>query len=60
MQDEDVYTSARAWWVLNRARAEREKYAEPMPMIDVYAACRSSGRLSWCRSHGSQTVLPGW
>lgn len=27
MPDEDIYTSARAWWVLNRARAEREKYA---------------------------------
>jgi hypothetical protein len=27
MNDADIYTSARAWWVLNRARAEREKYA---------------------------------
>src|SRR5260221_2426600 len=27
MSDEDIYTSARAWWVLNRARAERENYA---------------------------------
>jgi hypothetical protein len=24
MSDEDVYTSARGWWVLNRSRAERE------------------------------------
>lgn len=27
MPPEDTYTSARAWWVLNRIRAEREKYA---------------------------------
>ncbi len=27
MSDEDIYTSARGRWVLNRARAEREKYA---------------------------------
>ena len=27
MSDADVYTAARGWWVLNRTRAEREKYA---------------------------------
>jgi hypothetical protein len=27
MTDQDVMTSARGWWVLNLARAERERYA---------------------------------
>jgi hypothetical protein len=27
MSEADIYTSARGWWVLNRARAERESYA---------------------------------
>ena len=27
MSDEDIFASARGWWVLNRTRAEREKYA---------------------------------
>lgn len=60
MSDQDVLTAARGWWVLNRSRAEHERYAIigarglgrlAVEIIETSWATRADGRARVQRQH---------